>query len=451
MLPKSANSISSGRRSYFGSLAQRNLISDEYTVLDSQKVPANRLETIEKSLLKVNRFLQDKFGSKEAFETHLREKADVDRNGNISVDEMKAMVTDVCADEIASRRLTRRDLEGFLSAFKYSAHGATAVGSVAPLVFENDSNKLALALATRVRTNPPPTTVNGDLAAAAEGDSLADEATARRLRGILTQIEDTSFQCKPKTFQVFRAFDEDGDGYVSYKDFEKHLLKNKIFASQADISLLMKEVFDKEGSGFIDFARFKEKFGPNMSKQIDVAERELHMPNLVPNKEKLNEYGTRSQSLRATMSSVRKSFQPEIDQSKCPLFFAVTVAVEQFRVGALHALRSQACTPEYVCELPAGTQHAGLPRRGDALRLQASGAHASEQVRLPGGGQAAPRAHPGQQRAGEAAKRGNASDPHPAGRPGAACEADDPHSHEGSQQRHLRETQPLLTSASLPA
>lgn len=200
VLPKSANSISSGRRSYFGSLAQRNLLSDEYTVLDSQKVPANKLETIERQLLKVNRFLQDKFVTKAAFEQHLREKADIDRNGNISVDEMKAMVTEACADEIAQRRLTKRDLEGFLSAFKYSSHGATDIASVAPLVFENDSNKLALALSTRVRTNPPPADINGELQAGEPAADIADGPTARRLRGILTKIEDTDFGCKPKTF-----------------------------------------------------------------------------------------------------------------------------------------------------------------------------------------------------------------------------------------------------------
>lgn len=115
---------------------------------------------------------------------------------------------------------------------------------------------------------------------------------------------------------MYRSFDEDGDGYISYKDFEKHLLRNKIFASQDDISLLMNKVFDTDGNGYIDFNTFKEKFGPNMSKLVAVEERELHMPNLVPNKDKLNEYGKRSQSLRQTMNVVKKSFQPEIDQSK---------------------------------------------------------------------------------------------------------------------------------------
>ena len=35
VVPKSANSISSGRRSYFGQLAQRNVLQDDLLVLDS--------------------------------------------------------------------------------------------------------------------------------------------------------------------------------------------------------------------------------------------------------------------------------------------------------------------------------------------------------------------------------------------------------------------------------
>ena len=57
IVPKSANSISSGRRSYFGALAHRNLLNNDMTVLDSQSVPANKLDTIERNLIRVNRFL----------------------------------------------------------------------------------------------------------------------------------------------------------------------------------------------------------------------------------------------------------------------------------------------------------------------------------------------------------------------------------------------------------
>ena len=100
------------------------------------------------------------------------------------------------------------------------------------------------------------------------------------------------------------------------------MAKNKINASKNDINLLMKHVLDTDGNGYIDFSTFKEKFGPNMSRLVDVPERELHLPNLCPNKEKLNDYGKRSLTLRSTISQVNTSFQPEIDASKynSPMF-----------------------------------------------------------------------------------------------------------------------------------
>lgn len=40
--------------------------------------------------------------------------------------------------------------------------------------------------------------------------------------------------------------DIDGDGYISYKDFEAHLEKNKIVASKEEIVTLMHKVLDTE-------------------------------------------------------------------------------------------------------------------------------------------------------------------------------------------------------------
>lgn len=112
---------------------------------------------------------------------------DADKNGNISVDEMKMMINETCAEEVIKRRLTKKDLEGFLSAFKYSVHGATDIGTIAPLVFEKDSNKISLALSSRVRTNPPPQFVNEELGGVdTTSCDITDEPTARRLRGLLT-------------------------------------------------------------------------------------------------------------------------------------------------------------------------------------------------------------------------------------------------------------------------
>jgi hypothetical protein len=54
-----------------------------------------------------------------------------------------------------NKKLQKRDIEGFLSAFIYNAYGATNIGNVAPLVFTDD-NYVSKKLNNRVRGNPPP-------------------------------------------------------------------------------------------------------------------------------------------------------------------------------------------------------------------------------------------------------------------------------------------------------
>jgi len=110
----------------------------------------------------------------------------------------------------------------------------------------------------------------------------------------MREVEDVFFDGKHKMYQVFRKFDKDGDGYVSYKDFEDHLLANKVNVSEGEVASIMKNVLDPENNGFIDFQTFSKRFGVNMSSQINVEDKEVHLPNLAPNKAKLNEYGKKS-------------------------------------------------------------------------------------------------------------------------------------------------------------
>lgn len=86
------------------------------------------------------------------------------------------------------------------------------------------------------------------------------------------------------------------------------MIQQKIHASKEDIATLMKHVLDKDGDGYVDFAAFSKRFGPSMSRQVEVNDRELNCPNLAPNKDKLVEYGNRSKSLREAVNTVRRSF-----------------------------------------------------------------------------------------------------------------------------------------------
>lgn len=100
VLPKSSRSISSGRYSFVGSFVNKNAFTDDLCVLNSQSVPANQLDKIERHFIRVNRHLQDKFGTPENLETFLREKIDADHSGNIDVNEMKNLIKETCAEQV---------------------------------------------------------------------------------------------------------------------------------------------------------------------------------------------------------------------------------------------------------------------------------------------------------------------------------------------------------------
>lgn len=75
---------------------------------------------------------------------------------------MKNFVVAHCKNELVTKKLHKKDVEGFLSAFIYNAYGTTDSSNIASLVF-TDENYVAKKLNGRVRANPPPPEVNGDL------------------------------------------------------------------------------------------------------------------------------------------------------------------------------------------------------------------------------------------------------------------------------------------------
>lgn len=123
-------------------------------------------------------------------------------------------------------------------------------------MYETDPNKISTGLVTRVRANAPPNLANEELGTTITSFKDVDNDTNKRLRGLLVQIENKMFDSKPRFYHVFKQMDTDNDGFISYKDFEQHLEKNKIFASKEEIVTLMTNVLDTEQKGYIDFQTF---------------------------------------------------------------------------------------------------------------------------------------------------------------------------------------------------
>ena len=98
------------------------------------------IENIEAKMIKMNRRIKRNFdGSREKFAESFKKEVQADKNGNVSVDQLKDFILTKCEKDIIDRRLTKRDIEGFLSAFNYNMYGATNADQAINLIFTKDS------------------------------------------------------------------------------------------------------------------------------------------------------------------------------------------------------------------------------------------------------------------------------------------------------------------------
>ena len=126
-------------------------------------------------------------------------------------------------------------------------------------------------------------------------------------------MEDKVFNGKVKLFQVFRQFDKDKDGYISYDDFHQCLQSIKVAADGKEVASMMK-LIDTANQGYLTFTQFQQVFSPSMSdKLVNIAQSDTYNPNLHPTKE-VNEYNRVKQTqMQNTIKEIRKGFQPAVD------------------------------------------------------------------------------------------------------------------------------------------
>ena len=101
-----------------------------------------------------------------------------------------------CKDDLISKKIHKKDIEGFLSAFIYNAYGSTNASTIAPLVF-TDENYVAKKLNGRTRANPPPPDVNGDLDLY---DVNEDDIHNPNVQKVLQNMEERIFSGPVKIF-----------------------------------------------------------------------------------------------------------------------------------------------------------------------------------------------------------------------------------------------------------
>lgn len=119
------------------------------------------IENIEKRTININRKMKKQFKTKKDFEERVKAEIEADKNGNVSVDQLRDFVLNLCQDDLIQHNIAKKDVEGFLSAFCYNAYGAMNVGAISDLVFTRD-DEIHQILAHKKRGNPPPAEVNQD-------------------------------------------------------------------------------------------------------------------------------------------------------------------------------------------------------------------------------------------------------------------------------------------------
>lgn len=134
-----------------------------------------------------------------------------------------------------------------------------------------------------------------------------------RIKSLLNQMEDKVFDGKVKLYNVFKKFDKDCDGYVSHEDFHNCLNSIKVFATQQEVSSMLK-LIDITNKGFLNFSEFSKVFTPSMSdKLVSVPQKDDYNENLHPTSQVNKNHLDRHVKMQEAVQDIRKTFYPDVD------------------------------------------------------------------------------------------------------------------------------------------
>lgn len=217
-------------------------------ILNRQKVPVNQLDNFFLRARKIRLFLRDNLGSEPALLEELKTKA---QNSVISLNQLKDYVVDKLQEK-KTMKITKKELEGFLSSYIYNKDGVTPVEEVAKNIFMEDT-KASFELHKYKRSVPPIRPAH---------EFSANEV--ENVKKILKNIEDKFYtQGSQKANEIFKKFDRDRDGYITEEDLAKALEINQIVHEPGDVQRLM-AFLDSNKNGFVTFSEFNDKIKANI-------------------------------------------------------------------------------------------------------------------------------------------------------------------------------------------
>jgi len=280
-------------------------------IFDSHKVPVNQLSKIVLKTLKVSRILQSKYGSKENFDKDIKEKLQSDEYGNTSAEQLENYLLNVCKDHLTKREVDRADLEGFLSSLVFNRYRTTDIRSLAPYVFSDDT-QISKKIYSLQRPMPPPKELSG-----ANQKIDTENITDSRMREILKDLEIKSFADKKRMYAVFKDYDKDGDGYISYNDVKEQFKNLKVSATEPEIRRFM-DLVDSKKVGYLDFNSFASAITQNMTENLLPLPKDSEdyiykkdRQKLVPNGDLVKEQYDTAKAFTTKFKEVRDKFLPD--------------------------------------------------------------------------------------------------------------------------------------------
>lgn len=85
------------------------------------------------------------------------------------------------------------------------------------------------------------------------------EVDRKEIMKLSNEIVTKIFVDRKNHYTIFKQFDQDKDGFVSYQDFADKVKQMQISAPTENLVSLAK-FLDKEGKGYLDFKNFSERF-----------------------------------------------------------------------------------------------------------------------------------------------------------------------------------------------
>jgi Ca2+-binding EF-hand superfamily protein len=217
-------------------------------ILNRQKVPVNQLDNFFLRARKIRLFLRDNIKSEPELMEELKQRT---KKSVISLTELKDYVIDKLQEK-KTMKITKKELEGFLSSYIYNKDGVTPIDEVAKNIFMEDT-KASFELHKFKRAIPP----------IREGHEFNPEESAG-VKRILKSIEEKFFdQGSQKANEIFKKFDRDRDGFITEEDLEKALVINQIVHQPFEVKQLM-AFLDTNHNGFVTYKEFNEKIRANI-------------------------------------------------------------------------------------------------------------------------------------------------------------------------------------------